>query len=331
MRALRLAALAAVAAASASAQPQAIVAAAADHVEGHYVFPDRGTEIADHLRARIEAGAYPDGLGPDSLVDRLTRDLRAVNGDKHLKVEHLDADAADDAAWLNDAVERGRTTNHGFTEARVLDGNVGLLRVEQFADPRRARPALERGLAFLDPTEAMIVDLRGCPGGHGQLMHLLLSRFFESPEPLATVETAVGTVHELRTPPDAPGRSRVGEPLFVLVDEDTGSAAEFFTYTLQANGAATVVGETSSGAAHMIRIFDLPSTAGRYRVHVSVARPVVAATGTNWEGVGVHPDVAVAPTEAPAVAHRLAVEALLDRASGAARDRLAAALAALAE
>jgi hypothetical protein len=42
-----------------------------------------------------------------------------------------------------------------------------------------------------------------------------------------------------------------------------------------------------------------------------VARPVHAATGTNWEGCGVAPDVELPAGEARDVAYRKALETLL--------------------
>jgi len=79
------------------------------------------------------------------------------------------------------------------------------------------------------------------------------------------------------------------------------SGGEDFAYTLQAHRRALVVGETTRGGAH-------PTAAYQLDAHVSVrvpsARGVVVATGTNWEGVGVTPDIAVPAERALEVAHR---------------------------
>jgi len=68
----------------------------------------------------------------------------------------------------------------------------------------------------------------------------------------------------------------------------TFSGGEELAYDLQALGRGRVVGEVSGGGAHPRRAFDLSDT---LQVHVPVARSVNAVTGTNWEGVGVQPDV----------------------------------------
>jgi C-terminal processing protease CtpA/Prc len=101
--------------------------------------------------------------------------------------------------------------------------------------------------------------------------------------------------------------------VYVLVDGDTGSGAEEFAYDLQALQRATLVGETTAGAA----------TPGGYRplAHGFVAfipMQIVAntITGTNWEGVGVIPEIKVPASEALPHAHRLALQAILKDAEG---------------
>ena len=63
---------------------------------------------------------------------------------------------------------------------------------------------------------------------------------------------------------------------------------------------ATVVGERTAGAANSSR--PVPVAHG-FTLVVHFARVVSPVTGTNWEGVGVQPDVAVAPEVALDVAH----------------------------
>jgi retinol-binding protein 3 len=59
------------------------------------------------------------------------------------------------------------------------------------------------------------------------------------------------------------------------------------------------VGESSAGGAHANEYFDLDEA---LRLSVSTGVPVSAATGTNWEGTGVVPDIACDPLRAIEVA-----------------------------
>jgi hypothetical protein len=84
-----------------------------------------------------------------------------------------------------------------------------------------------------------------------------------------------------------------------LTSPRTLSAGEGFAYDLQAQKRATVVGETTAGAANAAGMAPLgPGLA----MMLSSARTRNAITGTNWEGVGVQPDVATASVDALKVA-----------------------------
>lgn len=300
----------------------------AELVDSQYVFPDRRSRIAGRIRSRLRAGAYDDLTNPDSLAAVLTRDLRSASGDRHLYVEHLgDADRhahaeTDWDAWAQRERIEERRKNFGFTEARVLDGNVGYLRIVEFMHPDRGYGTAASAMRLLENTESMIIDVRGNGGGYGGLMDLILSYYFEpAPTHISTTYTSDRSAIPMmaHTLPFVPGRRRVGEPLYILIDGKTGSAAEFFAYTLQAFEKATVVGEPSAGAAHRNSYFDVDE---RFRVSISTGAPVNPITGTNWEGAGVQPTVVAPADQALRTAHRLAAERLLETAEKDDRARL---------
>ncbi|MDZ7719273.1 MAG: alpha/beta fold hydrolase [Balneolaceae bacterium] len=53
-------------------------------VEYHYVMPDAGRIIAEHIRMQARSGAYQKTTTLSELAQALTEDLQAVNGDLHL-------------------------------------------------------------------------------------------------------------------------------------------------------------------------------------------------------------------------------------------------------
>ena len=81
------------------------------------------------------------------------------------------------------------------------------------------------------------------------------------------------------------GQSR---PVYILTSEDTFSAGEDFAYALKNNGRALIVGETTGGGAH-------PGSRRRLTEHfmmnVPMGRSINPVTHTDWEGVGVAPDL----------------------------------------
>ena len=108
-----------------------------------------------------------------------------------------------------------------------------------------------------------------------------------------------------------PGR-RFGssKPLYILTSRRTFSAAEAFAYNLQALGRATIVGEVTGGGAHP---FEYRRVHPHFAVDLPEGKSVNPITGTNWEGVGVKPDVPVPPDEALSRALELARAAIADR------------------
>jgi len=116
------------------------------------------------------------------------------------------------------------------------------------------------------------------------------------------------STHHYWTQDTLAGRRFGGDkPVYVLTSAHTFSAAEEFAYDLQALKRVTVVGETTAGGAH-------PASEGRLGDHFAISVPwgnsINPITGTNWEGVGVVPDVKVSADEALAAALKL----LRDRA-----------------
>jgi C-terminal processing protease CtpA/Prc len=89
----------------------------------------------------------------------------------------------------------------------------------------------------------------------------------------------------------------------VLTSKRTFSGGEEFAYALQSLHRATIVGETTGGGANPGRGFPLPYN---LTVFVPTGRAINPITKTNWEGVGVKPDVAVDADRALDVALGLA-------------------------
>jgi C-terminal processing protease CtpA/Prc len=93
--------------------------------------------------------------------------------------------------------------------------------------------------------------------------------------------------------------------VWVLTGPMTFSAAEEFAYNLKAHKRATLVGTVTRGGAHPTAMLPLSATLA---LAVPYARSINPVTGTNWEAVGVEPDVAVPAEQAFDHAYRLALE-----------------------
>jgi C-terminal processing protease CtpA/Prc len=107
------------------------------------------------------------------------------------------------------------------------------------------------------------------------------------------------------TLPDVPGERLTTQPIYVLTSKDTFSAAEEFSYDLQKQKRALVVGETTGGGAHPIHGYPLTDS---LIIYVPEGRPINPITHTDWEGKGVIPDISVSATDALSVAEKLATQ-----------------------
>jgi len=160
-------------------------------------------------------------------------------------------------------------------------------------------------MKFVENTDALVIDLRGNGGGYPEVMEYILNHYFEGePKLLSTTQWSDSTALPMTVYSSELiyGKSRVGTPLYVLIDKKTASAAEYFAYTLQAFKNAIIVGERSAGAANMNTYFPLSAN---FRISISTGTPINAITHSNWELKGVQPDVEVAAEDAECVAYKL--------------------------
>lgn len=290
-------------------------------LSARYVDPEKAAAMVDEVRARAAAGAY-DAIGAaDGYLLALEQDLRAVSNDKHLglwleRLEDVKSDDADYTPADPDYVEHLRRTNYGFRKVEILPGNVGYLRIDEFAHPALGGPTVVAVMNTVGAVDALIIDLRWNGGGAG-LVNLISGYFFDEPTHLNDVwERASGETSQGWTPEYLPGPSLSEVTLFILISGQTFSAAEDFAYGLQQAGRATVVGERSKGGGHPVEIVRMIRDDMAVAIQVPNARSVNRKTGSSWEGVGVVPDLESPASEALTAAYDAAANVLLERAAG---------------
>jgi hypothetical protein len=287
----------------------------------HYVMAERTPAIRARLAERREV--YLAIEDPEAFRQAVNADLLAVSGDKHLQV-WVEARSRDEAiaegpppTMEQMAVEEAGD-GWGVREARVLDGGVAWLDLARFSGHPDAGAAIDAAMARLAGARALVIDLRRNGGGGEvalrQLMGHLASELMRlediqfrrcAPNP-ADPEDCVqdgsrDVAERFANRVERPAFPT--QPIWVLVGPGTFSAAEAVAYGLQATGRATVVGEITGGGANPSIAMDLGPW---FTVIMPIGEARHPATGTNWEGVGVQPDVEVPADRAPEEALRLA-------------------------
>jgi hypothetical protein len=271
-----------------AATRQTVVTGLATALRDLYVFPDVGDRAAAKVEDQARAGAY-DGLAdPRAFADRITADLASVAHDKHLRV-----------MVPGGPPPEGRgpppRAEAGVVRADLLAGNVGYLEVAGFPPLAPFKKVIDQAMAGLAGTRALIVDLRRNGGGVPDSVNYLVSFFVDPAKPMhindivnrtANTQTfQTTTFWSVATP-----TGYLNKPVYVLTSARTFSGGEGFAYDMKTHRLGVLVGETTGGGANPGGVVPLPDGLG---VFVPRGRSRSPVTGTNWEGVGVAPDLAV--------------------------------------
>ena len=251
----------------------------------------------------------------------LTKDLQKISKDLHLKVNFEPKRIAQKKRVMPTEMKLKREkmmamrmgeVNYGFTEVKVLNGNIGYLNLRMFADIKYAKEAATAAMHFLSNTNALIIDLRTNEGGVPSMMQLLASYFTnEKPVLLSDFyERKTDTKTQLFTFEHIDGKRRVGKPLYILTSKKTFSAAEAFTYTLKHYNKAIVVGETTRGGANRTKRIILNAN---FSISVPYIKAINPITKTNWEGKGVVPTIKTTKKDAFVIAYIAAIHKTVKR------------------
>jgi C-terminal processing protease CtpA/Prc len=163
-------------------------------------------------------------------------------------------------------------------------------------------------MGALNSADALIFDLRDNGGGYSEMVSLLAAYLFDHPEYM--YDPRISPAQQSWTQSPVPGNRLADKPVYVLTSASTVSAAEQFTYDLKMLKRVTLVGETTGGSAHagvFHRIDD------HFGMGIPETRAVNPYSKTDWEGVGVGPDVKVNAADALQTAEKLAVSRLRTR------------------
>lgn len=317
-----------------AAARQQVIDGAIEHMRRAYIFEEVAAKMADALRAHAKAGAYDAITIAADFATLLTTHLREVSKDKHLRIVYNPAGIAGVQPPTTDE-ERTRRAgaerrgNYGLHRVERLDGNVGYIELRGFSGSQEAGAAVDAAMNLLANTDALIFDLRRNGGGSPLTVGFISSYLFDERVHLNDFYIReTGRRQSFHTSATVDGR-RYGQskPVYVLTSSRTFSAAEEFTYNLKNLKRAVIVGETTGGGAHpggVRRITD------HFGIWLPTGRAINPITGTNWEGVGIAPDIAVDPAEALRAAHLDALEKIRPTATDPGhRNELDRAIAAL--
>ena len=300
-------------------EKRAAIEALCLNLESEYIFPEITAEYVSMLRDNLRSGKYDRIVEPTEFAEAVTNDLMSVHRDLHLSLRYNPAWVKDergrkeldeDAIRLQD--RRDRMSNYGFAELKILPGNIGYLKLNGFTYNTNAQNAAVGAMSFLSNADAVILDLRANGGGSPEMVQFLCSYFLSNPRQHLNSFSYRDPekLTQYWTYTYLPSKRLDKIDLYILTSENTFSAAEEFTYNLKNLKRATVVGETTGGGAHDNKFVILTDN---FMMSLPFARAVNPVTKTNWEEVGVEPDLKVAQSKALETAEILASRKLAEK------------------
>ncbi len=286
-----------------------------------YVFEDLAKKAEALLRKAMADDKYKEITAGPEFAARLSSDVNALLKDAHFRMRYSAAvlpvrqdrrepSAEEIAAFRRQTVR----LNAGFEKVERLQGNIGYIEVTGFMDPELFAAPCAAAFDFLSSTDALILDLRRNGGGDPESVRILCSYLFsEKPVHLNSLYFREGNqTIDFWTLDKLPGKRYGAErPVYVLTSKRTGSGAEECAYNIQTQKRGPTIGESTWGGANPggnVRLND------HFAAFIPIGRAINPITKTNWEGVGVKPDVPCASADALVRAQMMALEQLMKTA-----------------
>lgn len=305
---LSVSAITAHAAALKASDRAAIVGTLTAKLKANYVDPAVAERAGNMIAKKNADGGYDSATTGQALSAALSEDLRQLSGDRHFNawldeqfrersnVTDLPSRAEVDN-WRDQAVRRG----FDIEKVEHLPGNVGYIDLRAFGPTEFVGPAYSAAIGLLAGTDALILDLRRNGGGSPASVAYLMSHFFpigDARHLNDLYDRPTGATTQFWTVPTV--TQRYDKPVYVLTSARTFSGGEECAYDFQTQKRATLVGETTGGGANPVRLY---SVGGGIVVAIPTGRAINPITKTNWERVGVKPDIAVPAAQALQRAH----------------------------
>ncbi|MFD2167421.1 S41 family peptidase [Thalassotalea euphylliae] len=264
-------------------------------MEQHYIEPSVVDETKNFIVARHAMGKYHDIDTLDKFAERIGGDIRDITGDKHLSLYTVSPE--EEVSHIIQHREGKLTHNYAFEQVKVLPGNIGYLKFNKFHPDSNAKNTADSAFNFLANTEGMVIDLRDTIGGSPELVAHMIGYFLADRTPLWSTLDAQGNVTQTVQVDKHSGHTQFRDdyPVWLVTSHNSASATELFASALQANNKATVVGDATAGAGFYVGVRKITD---ELVFRISLLKPIISSNQSNWEKVGVEPDVKVPPVDA---------------------------------
>lgn len=286
----------------------AIVQTLVEKMNANYIEPAVAERVGIAIARKNAEGGYATAASAQAFSTTLAKDLRELSGDLHFGAavyeglrERSGAAEVPSRAKIDEWREQTSRRGYDIEKIERLPGNVGYIELRGFGGPEFVGAAYTAAMSLMAGTDALILDLRRNGGGSPASVAYLMSHFFpfgDERHLIDMYDRPTNTTRQFWTVKTV--AQRYDKPVYVLTSARTFSGGEDFAYGIQAQKRGTVVGETTGGGSNPVSWYNLGQD---IIVAIPTARTTNVVTKTNWEHVGVKPDIAVPAAQALQTAH----------------------------
>ncbi|TYQ17483.1 UNVERIFIED_ORG: peptidase S41-like protein [Zoogloea ramigera] len=281
----------------------AIVQTLVTKMNANYIEPAVAERVGSAIVRKNAEGGYATAASVKAFSAALAKDLRELSGDLHFGAAFYEGlrersgtpelpNRAKMEEWRDQTARRG----YDIEKIERLPGNVGYIELSGFGGPEFVGAAYTAAMSLMAGTDALILDLRRNGGGSPASVAYLMSHFFplgDERHLIDMYDRPSDTTRQFWTVKTV--AQRYDKPVYVLTSARTFSGGEDFSYGIQAQKRGTVVGETTGGGSNPVSWYNVGQD---IIVSIPTARTTNFVTKTNWEHVGVKPDIAVPAAQA---------------------------------
>ena len=267
-----------------------------------YVYPDKAVLMSNNLKSELKKGSYNKAKNNFDLGILLSNDMQQVFKDSHLSIR-FDPQLATqlETPWqtMTEAerqqqyqmdVKGAQEGNFAFKRTERLSGNIGYVRWDGFVPlVDEAKSTIDAAFKFVSNCRAIIIDMRYNSGGSPDMVLQIQNYFFNQKVSMNEIISRSNDTLKRLTDPSKTD-FKLNMPVYILTSRRSFSGAEDFTFGMQYNKRATVVGDTTGGGAHPTGSYSMGQG---FVAFIPNSR---APIEKDWEGKGILPNVAV-PSE----------------------------------
>jgi C-terminal processing protease CtpA/Prc len=277
-------------------------------INQYYVFHDKALQIENKLNALLSE-SYFKPLNNNDFAQLLTKEIQKISNDLHFNIIYSENEILENTKF---DPEIYKLNNYGIQKIENLAGNIGYVKINYFAPLTVAKDIYLSMFKLISNTDALIIDLWDNGGGEPDTVNFLESYLIDNSQELKTFtvyDRNNNIIKEYYISSDFPTK-KYKRDIFVLTSIKTFSGAEDLTYVLKNLKRATIIGEKTQGGANMIDEYKINN---HFYIRIPIYRVIYEQTKSNWDNVGITPDIPMSPGNALNYAHIKAIESIIKK------------------